>query len=254
LDDYGGRPRCAGDRPAGSRLEERALHVQPTATVSISAPHAAEIRLRLGAEVAARVVEAAGPDGRGLLSLAGALVRAKLPAGLAAGEKLRLRVAGQEGEQIVLRRIAEEEPAARGVPASAVAELAQRGDGEALRAAVALAGGPIPLPGGRVLVVEPEPDDTPAAADADGGSVRVVLHTPALGALELRLDLRAGVLDVGVTAGGDVARAAAEELPALREAVQSSTGVPTRIEVVERRVAPPAAPRVEPMGEVERFA
>ena len=96
-----------------------------------------------------------GPDGRGLLSLAGAVVRARLPLGLHAGDQLRLRVAGQDGDQLVLRRVAEERPAAR-LPASVVAELAESGDGEQLRAALALAGGPIPLPGGRVLTVEPD--------------------------------------------------------------------------------------------------
>src|SRR6476646_1039257 len=126
------------------------MQLEPTPAVSISAPQAAAIRLRVGAEVAARVIEVAGPDGRGLLSLAGAVIRARLPLGLHAGDKLRLRVAGQDGDQLVLRRVAEERTPT-GLPASVMAELAESGDGEQLRAALALAGGPIPLLGGRVL-------------------------------------------------------------------------------------------------------
>jgi hypothetical protein len=231
------------------------MNIQPSTPVSISAPQAAAISLRVGAEVAARVVEAAGPDGRGLLSLAGAVLRARLPVGLHAGDRLRLKVMGREGDQLVLRRVAEEPPTARGVPASVVAELAESGDGEQLRAAVALAGGPIPLPGGRVLTVEREVGDEGAEGDRpDEGTVRLVLHTPALGALELRLSLHGGSLDVNVIAVAAVAAAAAAAVPELHDAVQASTALAPRIEVVERRGTPPAAPAVAPLGEVERFA
>src|SRR5262245_32756283 len=178
------------------------MQLEPTSAVSISAPQAAAIRLRVGAEVAARVVEAAGPDGRGLLSLAGAVVRARLPLGLHAGDKLRLNVVGRDGDRIVLRRVAEDRPASGALPASVVAELAESGDGEQLRTAVALAGGPIPLAGGRVLTVEPDAGgETSGREGEEDGSVRIVLHTPALGALELRLGLHGGSLDVSVVAG-----------------------------------------------------
>jgi len=156
---------------------------------------------------------------------------------------------------VVLRRVAEERPSATGVPASVVAELAESGDGEQLRAALALAGGPIPLPGGRVLTVEPDGgEDARGRERPDEGAVHVVLHTPALGALELRLVLAGGGLDVNVTADPAVAPAAAAVLPELRTAVLASTGLPPRIEVVERRGVPPQPPLVEPTGEVERFA
>src|SRR4051794_13484700 len=191
----------------------------------------------------ARVVEAPGPDGRGLLSLAGAVVRAKLPPGLHVGDRLHLHVAARDGDRLVLRRVPEERAAAGGVPPSVVAELAQSGDGDQLRAALALAGGPIQLPGGRVLTVEPEPDDdAPGREHAGEGSVRVVLHTPALGALELRLGLHGGVLDVDVVADAAVAAAAANALPELRDAVLSATGLAPHVELVERRGAAPPAP------------
>ena len=177
------------------------MHIEQTSAVSISAPQAVAIRLRVGAEVAARVIEAAGPDGRGLLSLAGAVVRARLPLGLHAGDKLRLHVVGRDGDQLVLRRVAEERPAATGIPASLVAELAESGDGDQLRAALALAGGPIRCPeaacsrSSRTAVTS-----APGRERPDEGSVRVVLHTPSLGALELHLTLHGGALDVNVIA------------------------------------------------------
>jgi hypothetical protein len=235
------------------------VDVQQTASVSISAPQisvseSAAIKLRLGAEVMARVVEAPGPDGRGLLSLAGAVVRAKLPHGLHAGDRLRLHVAGRDGDQLVLRRVADEHGSAAGLPASVVAELAQSGDGDQLRAALALAGGPIPLPGGRVLTVEPDAREEPDGRErTEEGAVRVVLHTPALGALELRLSLQGGALGVDVVADAAVAAAASSALPELRAAVLSSTGLVPRVDVVERRGAAPPAPAVVPVNEVRRY-
>jgi hypothetical protein len=229
------------------------VDVQQTTAVSISAPQAAAIRLRVGAEVAARVVEPPGPDGRGLLSLAGAVVRARLPLGLHAGDRLRLHVVGRDGDQLVLRRVSEERPVS-GLPASVLAELAESGDGEQLRAALALAGGPIPLPGGRVLTIEPDAEDEAAARDRpDEGSVRVVLHTPTLGALELRLGLHGGSLAVEVIADPAVAAAASGAAPELREAVLSSTGLASQVGVVERRGAAPLAPAVIPVDEVRRY-
>jgi hypothetical protein len=231
------------------------MQIQPSTPISISAPQAAAITLRVGAEVAARVVELAGPDGRGLISLAGAVLRARLPAGLHAGDRLRLQVVGREGDQVVLRRVPEERPAPASVPASVVAELAESGDGAQLRAAVALAGGPIPLPGGRVLTVEPDAGGDESAGERGAeGSVRIVLHTAALGALELHLGLHGGSLDVNVIAAAGVAAAAAEAVPELRAAVHASTGLAPAVEVVERRGPAPPAPPLAPLAEVERFA
>ena len=152
---------------------------------------------------------------------------------------------GQDGDQLVLRRVAEERPAAAGVPASVVAELAESGDGEQLRAALALAGGPIPLPGGRVLTVEPDAgdDDAPGETRAEEGTVRVVLHTPTLGALELHLDLHGGSLAVNVTADAAVARRPQPlRCPSCATPCTPRRASRPAIEVVERRGTPPPAP------------
>lgn len=231
------------------------MHTQPTTSVSISGPQVAAVRLRLGAEVIARVIEAAGDDGRGLLSLAGAVVRARLPAGLVAGDRLRLVVSGRDGDKLVLRLLKEEHASVKDLPAGVIADLAESGDGEQLRAAVALAGGPIALPGGRVLTVEPDGGDKAAAEERpDEGAVRVVLHTPSLGALELHIGLHGSCLDVNVTAATGVAEAAASAAADLRASVQSATGLPATVEVVERRGAAPLVPFVPAVSGMERFA
>ena len=93
--------------------------------------------------------------------------------GLHAGDRLRLHVVGRDGDQLVLRRVAEERPAARACRRASWPSSRESGDGDQLRAALALAGGPIPLPGGRVLTVEPDAGEEPEGRErADEGSVR----------------------------------------------------------------------------------
>jgi hypothetical protein len=67
--------------------------------------------LRVGDEVVARVAEAPSGGGTGLLSIAGALQRARLPAGLERGQTLRLRVTGARASgAVVLALVREGEP------------------------------------------------------------------------------------------------------------------------------------------------
>jgi hypothetical protein len=63
--------------------------------------------LRVGDEVVARVVEAPSEAGTGLLSIAGSLQRARLPAGLERGQQLRLRVTGARASAVVLALVRE---------------------------------------------------------------------------------------------------------------------------------------------------
>ncbi len=58
--------------------------------------------LRPGDEVVGRVVEAPGGDGQGLLSVAGALQPARLPAWAVPGMTLRLRVLEARGFRLFL--------------------------------------------------------------------------------------------------------------------------------------------------------
>ena len=79
--------------------------------------------------------------------------------------------------------------------------------------------------------------------------MRVVLHTPALGALELRLGLHGGALSVNVVADAAVAAAASGgPARAARARCCPRRASSPRVEVVERRGAPPPAPVVVPVG------
>jgi hypothetical protein len=219
------------------------------------------IRLREGATVLARVLEAAtADDGMGLLSLAGAKVRAQLPQALQVGDRLRLLVAGTIDDKVVLKLLgAETANATRDVPAHAVAQLATQGDGELLRLAHALTDGVVPLPGG--LVVAIDPDEEAASEEEDGGgeeqpqAMRLVIHSPALGALELRVGLAAGRLGVAVTAEpGRPFALAAEEQAALASRLEAVTGLPAAVGVTARRGPAPDRPEPPPLGEMTLYA
>lgn len=219
------------------------------------------VRLREGATVVARVLEAAvGDDGMGLLSLAGTKVRAQLPSSLQAGSQLRLLVAGTVDDKVVLRLLqAETENATKDVPAHVVARLATGGDGELLRVANALTNGVVPLPGGLVVAIDPEEEQAPeedGEADAETPqAVRLVIHSPALGALELRVALVAGRLGVGVTAEpGRALVLASEEQAALASRLEAVTGLPAAVGVAARRGPAPDRPEPPPLGEMTLYA
>src|SRR4051794_15194328 len=98
--------------------------------------------LRAGADVVARVLAAPTGGGSGLLSLAGSPVHARLPAGLLEGQKITLTVVGvnEAGELVV--RLKPGQPGAEAdekATARFAGALAASGDGELLKAALALA-------------------------------------------------------------------------------------------------------------------
>jgi hypothetical protein len=217
------------------------------------------VRLREGATVVARVLEAAtADDGMGLLSLAGTKVKAQLPAALRAGQELRLLVAGVLDDKVVLRLMqAETENATHEISARVVADLATRGDGELLRAASALAGGVVPLPGGILAEIDPDlaPDDDGAEGEARPQALRLVIHSPVLGAVEVRVALLAGRLGVGVTTEPGpafaLAAAAQAELASRLEAV---TGLPAAVGVGARVGKPPERPAPPALGGTALYA
>jgi hypothetical protein len=205
--------------------------------------------LRVGAEVVARVV-ALSAEGSGLLSLAGRLVRARLPEGLQAGMRLRLVVAGTEAEQVVLRLKGEErlrlsEPEL----ARLAGTLALQGDGELLRAALELAGPAVPLPEGATAAVDP--DEGQACGEREAASARLVLHSPLLGAIEATLRLDAGGLRARVVADPGEAADRARRLQAeLVTALERAAGAPVVLEIAGR---PERAPRPRPLLAPESF-
>jgi hypothetical protein len=223
--------------------------LQPIALIAKAAVAAlaAELQLRVGDELVARVAALPGPDGRGLLSLAGVLHAARLPQGLREGQKLRLQVAGAEEGALVLRLLGEESGSAS-VPRVAGA-LAVRGDGELLRAALELAGagGALALPDGssaRVAFDDEPPERKPGGDDASC-EASVLLHSPALGPIEVRVRLdAAGVSAVVGVEPGRAARLAEQGAPELVAALERAASRPATVSVAaraaeEKRPEPP---------------
>jgi hypothetical protein len=175
----------------------------------------AELRVAPGRALMARVVSADG-FGRGSLSIAGALIDAKLPPGVQAGEDLRLVVRHVSPEQVVLGM--SDEAGAAAVQAQAEVELPG---------------------GGRLRVTERDADSEADSDRASGaGTGRHVLalayDAPALGTVDLRFELDPQSLRVNATlaAGGPASRAtdAAGELQrALGEALGGGRTVTVQI-------------------------
>jgi len=211
------------------------------------------LALEPGAELVARVVDAPAGGGKGTISLAGALLQARLPAGVERGQTLNLTVVRVDQSQLLvrLRRAESADPAAAASLAQAAGSLAVSGDGELLRAALAIAGQePLWLPDGGAAAVQVEPDAAPAGERESSGEAAFVLHSPEHGAIEVRLRLTAGGIRAGiVTAPGEVAALAESALPDLIDRLGSATGRPAAAGVsarpAGRRPPPPPVGRVD---------
>ena len=154
-------------------------------------------------------MDAPAGGGKGTISLAGALLQARLPAGVERGQTLTLTVVRLDQTQLLvrIRRAESADPADAASLTQAAGRLAVSGDGELLRAALAIAGQePLWLPDGGAAAVEVEPDATPSGDRGASGQAAFVLHSPEQGAIEVRLRLTAGGIRAGVvTAPGEIA-------------------------------------------------
>lgn len=222
--------------------------------VQALAGEARTLTLEPGSELAVRVLTAPGAGGMGTITLAGAHLQARLPAGVHPGDELRLVVVRAADGELVAR-VKRPESADPGDVQHLTGQLALSGDGELLRAAVALAqGGPLWLPEGRAaeLALDPDAGDG-AGGEAGGGEAAFVLHCPRLGAIEVRLRMAAGGVTAGVvTAAGAAGERAEAALDELVEGLSRATGRPAAAAV---RLRPPeqAAPR-PPAGRIDARA
>jgi hypothetical protein len=228
-----------------SQLEPVALIAKAAAAALVR-----ELELHVGSELVARVAAGPGPDGRGVLSLAGMLHPARLPAGVREGEKLRLRVAGADAGTLLLRLAGDEGSSTAGAsPPRVAGALAVRGDGELLRAALELAGaaGALALPDGSSARVALDDGSSKGGAGEREAAAEasVLLDSPVLGPIEVRLRLEAAGVSavVGVEPGRaeDLAQAGA---PDLTVALERATARPAVVSVAareaeERRPQPP---------------
>jgi hypothetical protein len=165
-----------------------------------------ELVLRPGASLMARV--ASRGDTHAVIVLAGIPVTAQLPEDVPAGATLKLHVQEVSQERVVLRMDqATVNPAA---PA-----LAQQ----------------VPA---RVTVQE-APHRRPAS-EGGGAGVALAFESPALGRLDLRIDLATRRVTVGVAATPgqpfELARAGADRL---RDSLQASTGLQADVRITQRR-------------------
>jgi hypothetical protein len=216
-----------------------------------------ELALRPGAEVVGRAVDVR-PDGRGTISIAGALLAARLPKGVAPGDTLPLRVVGAVDGELLLRvRTSHEEPAAPGELARAAGALAVQGDGELLKAAVGLQppGLALPLPNGDAALVRISDEGAAAGGRREAeGEAAFVLHSALLGPIDVRLALGGGVIRARVVVEPGAADAAQAAAPDLIRALAQATNASASVDVVTRVADDPrpARPRVEQA--VDRYA
>jgi len=210
-------------------------------------------RLEPGADLVARLISAPMNGGRGMISLAGMMLEAQLPSGLLPGQKLHLKVVEATPAQLRVRIVTQtaEADEITDTVTKVAGELAARGDGALLRAALHFTdGSPLWLPGGVAAQIHV---DSEAHGEGDGegpargpaGEAGFVLHSPDLGAIEVRLRMAEGAVRATVvTAPGEASRLAAEGLPDLVAALERATGRPAVAMAAPRepRTAAPPPP------------
>jgi hypothetical protein len=172
-----------------------------------------ELRIAPGRALMARVVTAEA--GRGSLSIAGMMVDAELPKNVRAGEDLRLVVREVSADRVLLGII---DPTASGLPPAP----------------------PAPLPGGGSVRVSERDESASAGASADTHTLALRYDAPALGPVDLRFELDAGSLRVGVSVSpGDSLEAAQTGAEELRAALADA---------LPRTVSVTVTPRREPLN------
>jgi hypothetical protein len=169
----------------------------------------AELRVAPGRALMARVMSA-DASGRGSLSIAGAVIEAKLPKDVQAGQELRLTVREITPERVVL-------------------SLSDQ-------TAAAAAQAPVELPGGgSVRVSERGASEQGAGGGAGRRTLSLVYNGPALGQVDLRFELDPQSLRVTVTlAAGVPAESASDAAGELRDALAEALGQPATVQITAR--------------------
>lgn len=185
--------------------------MQPLAAIELlllrDVGDAAELRLTPGRTLSARVVQAQTPGALGRLALAGAVVDARLPAHLQAGDELKLAVHQAAPDRLTLS-----------VVTPPPAEPPQ-----------------VPLPGGGRVAV------TDRQAPGDGGerprtvSLELRYEAPNLGAVDLHFQLTPAGLRLSVRGTeGEALQLMRAHLGELRSSLQSATTT-SAVEISSRR-------------------
>jgi hypothetical protein len=191
-----------------------------------------DLPVRPGDVLPALVISREGQQG--VLYLGGVRVTAQLPAELAAGERIRLRVQESAAERITLRVVPEAEApstAQQAAPAAAAAAATADPLASALRAGLAMG-----LPGGALarLFVDPE-DEAAGGAGRQASRVTLRYEAAAMGRVDLVLELLPGAVSGTIHApAGETAARLREGADALRSALAAATGRPASVTVRER--------------------
>lgn len=215
---------------------------------SAAGDSALELGLREGAEVVVRVVQSPPDGGKGLVTLAGRLLEARLPPSLAPGQTLPVKVVQANGDQVLLR-VRDDVPAAPPErTAHAAGALAVSGQPDLVKAATLLAPPALalPLPNGDALqlAVQPDAEDEQGGATGEGGAeAAFVLHSAELGPIEVRLRLDGGTVVANVAVDDAALPEAQTALPSLVDALQRASGAPPRVGLAARGAADPAPAR-----------
>jgi hypothetical protein len=176
------------------------------------------LRLTPGRAMMARVIEAPPQGaGRGTLAIAGYALTAELPAGVRAGQQLRLEVRDVTATRVLLQV----SPAAAGPPPPPPAPSAT-----------------VALPGGLTLRIADEDEGSAGGGGAgDRRSLALRLDGPGLGPVDLRFALDPASLRVGISvAPGEPLRRAEAALGELRAALApAGEGRQVAVTVVPRR-------------------
>ena len=189
---------------------------------------APEMKVVPGRALMARVAVADG-SGRGSLSIAGFLVDAELPKNVRAGEDLRLVVRDVNSERVLLT-ISDQQQAAQTAAAPDQQQTTQT-------AGLMTPPPPmmVPLPGGGTMHVVEREAGTTSSSSPEAQTLTLRYDAPALGPVDLRLELDPGSLRVGVSVAPgalEPARAGAAEL---RQALSDTMGRPISVTVTPRR-------------------
>ena len=174
---------------------------------------APDLALTAGRSLAARVLER-GPNGLGIVNLAGAIVTAELPAQVQAGERLRVVVRETTSERVLLQ-IAPQQQLAPAYQPPAAAQTT--------------------LPGGGHVAVAGREGDGGGREGEGPAAVTLRAELPHLGAVELRVALDGGAASVRAALGRGLPLELGERrAEQLRAAVAGAAGRPAEVTVVAR--------------------
>jgi hypothetical protein len=198
-----------------------------------------DIKIVPGRAVMARVVQAQQPSGRGSLSIAGYLLEAELPESVQTGDDLRLVVKDVSAERVLLA-ITDPHDADQ-AQQSQPSQPSQQTQAQPIHTQApdpSLVAPPaVPLPGGGDVRVTERDAGGGGARAADRHDVLLRYNAPALGPMDLRVQMDAGELRLSVSlAPGQPLELAQAGAESLRQAlIESLPGRAVSVTVSPRR-------------------